>query len=565
MPTLPFGRYAPDLSELDGQTTRSLKNVMPRADGYGPLRDLEEWTQSLPDRCRGSFYARKSDGSVAIFGATDTDLYLMNNTSFAWDVVSQSGGPYTTLNADEHWQFAQFNNFVIAVQANVAPQVFDTSEDTEFSDLGGSPPQARYIAIVNRFALLFGLTANPFRAQWSGLNDVSSSDAWTSGVNSSDFQDLPDGGLPRGVQGGDLGFIIQDSALRRMTFQPGSDVVFSIDKIAKDVGCIAPNAIINVGGNIFFIAAIGFMQLDNQGGLTPIGDQVVTATFLKNFDVSGQEFLLGAADPNANTIMWVYRSKGGSADAFDSALLYNTVLKQWAPASYSGEFISSIATPGLTLEALDAIAPGAQVVTGAANNGSGKVRLTVGSTSGMTTGDFKTISGVVGTTEANGTFAITVHSSTTIDLATVSFVNAYVSGGVVGGSLDLLPFSLDSVSLSSLPNLSIVSTDHKIGYLTGDTLEATLETPEQSADGRRMLVNQLWPLTDASIVFGYLQMRENQSDAFTKTPEAQNSSNGSIPQLWSTRYARGGLRIPAGTAWTYAVGIRPEAQDDGEI
>lgn len=68
-------------------------------------------------------------------------------------------------------------------------------------------------------------------------------------------------------------------------------------------------------------------------------------------------------------------------------------------------------------------------ITGAANNGGGKVRLTVGSTAGFQTGQTRTISGVGGTTEANTTTTITVVSATQIDLLLITFTNAYTSGG----------------------------------------------------------------------------------------------------------------------------------------
>ena len=67
-------------------------------------------------------------------------------------------------------------------------------------------------------------------------------------------------------------------------------------------------------------------------------------------------------------------------------------------------------------------------VSGAANNGSGLVRLTT-SANLYTTGDVVTVFGVTGTTEANGSWTVTVINSTTIDLQGSSFVNAYVAGG----------------------------------------------------------------------------------------------------------------------------------------
>jgi hypothetical protein len=76
-------------------------------------------------------------------------------------------------------------------------------------------------------------------------------------------------------------------------------------------------------------------------------------------------------------------------------------------------------------------APATISVTGAVNDGTGKVKLTVSSTSGWTTNDVKVVSGVVGTTEANGRWKITVVDSTHITLQGSTFANAYVSGGIV--------------------------------------------------------------------------------------------------------------------------------------
>jgi surface protein len=70
-------------------------------------------------------------------------------------------------------------------------------------------------------------------------------------------------------------------------------------------------------------------------------------------------------------------------------------------------------------------------VTNATNNGSGLIRITTGSAHGRTTGDKIFISGVTGTTEANGGWIVTVINATTIDLQASTFTNTYVSGGTV--------------------------------------------------------------------------------------------------------------------------------------
>ena len=72
-----------------------------------------------------------------------------------------------------------------------------------------------------------------------------------------------------------------------------------------------------------------------------------------------------------------------------------------------------------------------RIISNAADNGAGLIRLTVSTTNGMITGQQVTIGDVVGTTEANGNWTITVISLTEIDLAGSTFTNAYSSGGYV--------------------------------------------------------------------------------------------------------------------------------------
>lgn len=141
-----WGEFRADVASLNSSFTASISNVLPRGDGYGPFKDLVGFTSALASACRGYFCARKQDGTVSVFAGTSTKLYQLNNTTFAWADVSKGLTTYSALASSAHWQFAQFNNFVIAVQANTVPQVFDLTSSTEFADLGGSPPQAAYVA-----------------------------------------------------------------------------------------------------------------------------------------------------------------------------------------------------------------------------------------------------------------------------------------------------------------------------------------------------------------------------------------------------------------------------------
>lgn len=97
-PLLKFETWAPDLSAIDTPVSTNVSNVLPRADGYGPVPSWQPFTQPLGAPCRGALFARSPiDGSVIAFAATAGDLWQLNNTSFSWMCVSKQ--PYGVITA----------------------------------------------------------------------------------------------------------------------------------------------------------------------------------------------------------------------------------------------------------------------------------------------------------------------------------------------------------------------------------------------------------------------------------------------------------------------------------
>lgn len=70
-------------------------------------------------------------------------------------------------------------------------------------------------------------------------------------------------------------------------------------------------------------------------------------------------------------------------------------------------------------------------VAGCADDGSGLIQVTTTTDHGLVDNEVVTISGVLGTVEANGIWSITVVDATNITLQLSSFVNAYTSGGIL--------------------------------------------------------------------------------------------------------------------------------------
>jgi hypothetical protein len=352
MALLPFGEYKPDVSDYEGQATRNVRNVLPRGDGYGPFPDFAILSQALPAACRGAFYALKSDGSVAVFAGTVNKLYLADNTDYSWDDVSLGASTYSSLSSDAQWQFAQFGNLVFATQKNAVLQVYNLAAPAAFANCAGSPPQANYISVVGRFLVLSGLLSNPFRIHWSGLNDTTN---WTSGVNSSDFQDFPDGGIVRGVAGGEFGTIFQDQAIRRMSYIPGSPLIFQIERVTQDLGLFAPYSIVRAGSVIFFHSAQGFYKIAPGGLPEQVGRERVDRTFFDDLDKTELRMFIGASDPRSTRAFWAYKSTSGATTLYDKIIGFDYALDRWFTITMTGEYLLGMSQPGITLEGLDTL------------------------------------------------------------------------------------------------------------------------------------------------------------------------------------------------------------------
>ncbi|HLJ01742.1 MAG TPA: hypothetical protein VKT76_18675 [Bradyrhizobium sp.] len=567
MALLAIGEYRPDVSDYEGKATRNILNVIPRGDGYGPFPSFSAYTALLPSACRGAFYALKFDGTVVTFAGTGNKLYKLNNTDFTWTDVSLGGGTYGALSATAQWQFAQTGNLVFATQANAVLQVFDLTSSTTFANALGSPPQAAYISVVGQFLVLSGLLSTPYRIQWSGLNSFNATTSWTIGVNSSDFQDFPDGGIVRGVAGGESGIIFQDQAIRRMSFVPGSPIIFQIDRITQDKGLFAPYSIIRAGERIFFYAGQGFHKIEPGGVPQPIGLERVDRTFLADLDKGNLQLFQGAADPRSSRVYWAYKSVAGTSGSYDKLLGYDFLLDRFFPIAMTGEYLLGISQTGLTLENLDTLAPGTIAITGTANNGAGLIRLAVTSTATLSTGQIISISGVVGTVEANAeNWRITVIDGSHIDLAGSTFVNAYVSGGTIAGSLDAMTLSLDAYATAVQPEIGQFNSAHGLGFFRGANLEATIESAEQGTDENRITIRGFRPITDAVTLFGSASYRDTISQVATPGGEvAVSARTGRCDVRRDTRYSRFKVRIPAATPWSFFAGIVPDVVTGGTL
>lgn len=343
--TQTFGQWAPDVANVDNaQVSAVAKNVVPGVNSYRPLASLQEYAAvPLATDCVGLTLARTSSGTWQIWAGTATKLYKFATSSWT-DVSRLAGGAY---NATNFWRFVQYGTRLIAVNGVDVAQYIDCDAGVNFTLLGGTPPVARNVSVVGDFVVMSSIVATPYRIQWSAINN---SDGWTVGASLSDIQDFADGGRVVGVAGGEVGYVLQEYAIRRMRFLPGSDYVFSFERVVDGKGCLSPYGFSTVAGTVYFLAEDGFYSYSGQG-LNPIGAERVNRWFLDNSDTTRLSSVYCVADPYRPRILWAYYY-AGSSTYFDRLMIYDWQLDKWTYGEITAEMWGSAASPGVTLDSL---------------------------------------------------------------------------------------------------------------------------------------------------------------------------------------------------------------------
>lgn len=352
MPLIPFAEWRPDGADLDSQFATEAKNVLPGLNSYLPFPSAIPVSVALPAEPRGGLLARNANGDSLVFAGTATKLYKLNTTNnpFTWDDVSRPATTYG-VSVGHQWSFAQFGQFLIAVNVNNPPQVFDLQSGATFDNLGGNPPQARLVEPFNDYVHLLAWLSVNSRQQWSATNNIA---GWTVGTDNSDFQDHPSGGDITGMSG-DAGLVFLRRRIRRIT-QVSSELVYQFDDFETRRGCVAPYGLVKAGNRVFYLSEEGFFEA-NPGGTVPIGSKKINDFFFADVTQTEIVNMVGATDAKAPRAYWAYRSVNNAGSGFDRLLIYDWELQRWSRAELMIHGIFQSATPGITLEALDSLFP----------------------------------------------------------------------------------------------------------------------------------------------------------------------------------------------------------------
>ncbi|KAA6204561.1 MAG: hypothetical protein DU429_05165 [Candidatus Tokpelaia sp.] len=350
MSFIPIAEYRPDIALLNGAYSDEIRNVLPADGSYIPMPSFKPLSQKLPSMPLGSFAVRSADGGTSIFAGTADRLYRLNNTDFSWEDITPDNITYSA-NIQARWSFAVFGNYVLAVNKNNAPQVFELGKANKFRPLGGNPPRAGLVKIWGDFVCLMQLPDNPNRVFWSGLNDA---ECWTEGENNCDYQDFADGGFVQGSTETTNPIIFLQSGIYAGSFIPGSDIVFSFRKLHDKRGAVSAQSIACRGTQAFYADQGGFFQIGAEGEIVSIGFEKVDRTVFSRLNAVNISEIYGVIDPFYARIYWAMDYEGRGH--FDEMLVYDWGLQRWSLITISALAILPIYPAGYSLEGLDKVA-----------------------------------------------------------------------------------------------------------------------------------------------------------------------------------------------------------------
>lgn len=344
---IPFLPWEPDRGPYAAESTDQVQNLVPIANGWGPMQTLSTVSASLGAACVGAAFYRASDGSFGMIAGTATGLYKLNTTDGTWTDVSGASAPFSVASG-QLWQFERFGTGLYATNLEDVLQVYDVDAGGNFAACAGSPPQAKFIKAMGDFLVLgylkVGADELPQSVHWSGLNDATE---WDIGEKFSDRQTLPDGdeivSLMKATFGGR---IFQRNCKRAMTRDP--QYVFRITDIDPDNGAVSPYGIVPIGADDYvYLAEDGFYRGDAR---TPIGAERVNRYFFADVDLDELDTVQGGVNPFDKLVWWTYLDGG----AVRKSIGYDWQLDRWCRSDIAVSYYASAVTAGYTLEQLDA-------------------------------------------------------------------------------------------------------------------------------------------------------------------------------------------------------------------
>ncbi len=359
-----LGQWLPDQTDYKNPGVVVAKNVYPSSGGFTKFEAPAGTGDETTEVVAGAELFIKADNTPLVVGGSSTKLF-----SRVAGAVTETNS-YTALAPDHVWRFERYNDMIIAVTPNNVPQYLtDLDTDTSWSALGGTPPKAAVIGRVSDFVVMGDLTdidasTAPYRVRWSALNNPNGN--WvTDRGELSDYRDLdPKHGRITGIVGGRFGIVFQERAIWRMTFI-GAPKVFDFEEISVDRGCAAPDSVVTIGFNTYFLSQDGFYAT-NGSGIESISSQRVAEWFINEVKQSEYDRAQGAISWTKQSIMWAFIPTDGTT--FTRQIIYSWAEDKWSYSDEAVDYLVGTKVDATTIGDLATLYPGGIVDVGVIGN-----------------------------------------------------------------------------------------------------------------------------------------------------------------------------------------------------
>lgn len=352
-----FGGWLPDQADYKNPGLVEANNCFPSPGGFGPFSTAVATTETTTETVAGAQRFFRNDGTSLVVGGSATRLFTRTPGT-----ITETTG-LTSLGVGSYWRFERFNDLVIAVSRENAPQYLDDIDtDTTFSALPGSPPKAAVVGKVLEWLVLgdlvdiagLGAPDVPYRVRWGAFNNPT--EPWvTDRGQQSDFRDLDRKyGRITGIVGGRFGLVFQERAIWRMVFV-GAPKVFDFELVTDARGCIAPGSLVTIGYQTYFLDRSGFF-VTNGSDVQEIGDSRVNEWFGDTVDGVLVKTTHGTIDWTRRCIVWSYPIS--EMPGFARQLLYSFVTDGFTTATQPIDYLIQTSQDALNLSDLAAMFPG---------------------------------------------------------------------------------------------------------------------------------------------------------------------------------------------------------------
>lgn len=300
----------------------------------------------LVDDCRGAAVLTNTLGIRRTIAGTQTHLYELNATS--WDDVS--AGTYTG-SSENRWMFAQFGNVAVATNDTERLQ-FSTA--ATFATISGAPI-ARILVAAENFLLAFDTNEatfgdSPDRWWCSAFQDHSS---WTASVTTQATSGRLIGGGGQITAAARFGQ--QVIAYKRNSMfvgqYVGPPVVWQWDSVPGDIGCVGPEAVVDIGGAHIFVGDDNIWYYDGTRPV-PISQNFVRQWFYDNSSATYRYRTIVNFDRQNGRVWIFYPSTSNDTGTPDAAIVYHIHSKKWGRSDRIVEAALTYVTPGITWDTL---------------------------------------------------------------------------------------------------------------------------------------------------------------------------------------------------------------------